>query len=73
VVSMPLGLRRGLEDHSCHQWSAQSLNRMRPWRGSIQELAAAWASSSFLKSRARPRVSKVLEPWVPSSSRYHTW
>jgi hypothetical protein len=52
-----------------HQFS----NRRRPRCGSTQELAAAWARSSFLKSRARARVSKVLDPWVPSSSRHHTW
>jgi hypothetical protein len=72
VVSMPLGLRRGLEAQSCHQWLAHSSNRMRPRRGSVQESAATWASSSFLKSRARLRVWKVLAPWVPSSNRHQT-
>jgi hypothetical protein len=72
---MPLVLRRGLDDQSRYQWSAQPSNRMRPRRGSTQRLAAALGEELVLEAGWWTRVSGFVwnedqlpaSPWLEDS------
>jgi hypothetical protein len=66
VTSNAAGLRRGLDAHTSHHWSAQAAKRCRPRLGSVQ-VPLSLAASSLMSQRRASSLRAKLRLWsLPS-------